>query len=414
MHSSYDFQHAYDVLVAGAGVAGIAAALECARAGLSTALVEKTVLVGGLATTGLINIYLPLCDGEGHQVTYGIAEELLHLSIRYGPDNLPEGWRGQAGPEPGKRRTPTPSRARYRTFFSPASFVLALDEALVEAGVALWLDTLICQPILEGTRVAGVTVENKSGRGVLLARCVIDATGDADVAFRAGAPCADGDNWLSLWAAQQSFERARLVVDRPDTAALLEVVHVGADNAGRGAPPDMPKFIGTDGEQVTRFVLEGRRLLRERYRDAQARGGEHDRNNLFPVTLPAMAQFRTTRRILGCEGLADGQHGRRFPSSIGLVADWRKAGYVWEIPYGTLVPQQVTGLLVAGRCISSEGDAWEVTRVIPPAALTGQAAGIAARLAIGHGVTPDRLAPDDVQAELRRKGIPYHIEEVLG
>ena len=122
-----------------------------------------------------------------------------------------------------------------------------------------------------------------------------------------------------------------------------------------------------------------------------------------------MAQFRTTRRIVGRETMTDGQHGLHRPDSIGLVADWRKAGYVWEIPYGTLLPQRVTGLLVAGRCISSEGDAWEVTRVIPPAALTGQVAGLAAGLAIQRGTTPDQIAASALQAELARLDIPFHI-----
>jgi len=125
-----------------------------ARAGLKTALVEKTVLVGGLATTGLINIYLPLCDGCGRQVIHGIAEELLHLSLKYGPGDVPAGWRGDA---------PKEEARRYRVIFSPASFVLALDEALAHAGVDLWLDTLVCAAVMEGARVAGVEVENKSG-----------------------------------------------------------------------------------------------------------------------------------------------------------------------------------------------------------------------------------------------------------
>jgi 2-polyprenyl-6-methoxyphenol hydroxylase-like FAD-dependent oxidoreductase len=396
----YDWQRDYDVLVAGAGVAGVAAALQAARMGLRTALIEKTVLLGGLATTGLINIYLPLCDGRGRQVTFGIAEELLRLSIKYGPGDVPAGWR-----EPGEHA----ERGRYRVAFSPASFVLAMDEALEAAGVTLWLDTLVCRPVIADDRITGLAVENKNGRGLLTAACMIDATGDADVAFRAGAPCAEGDNWLSLWAVQVSLERAERAVRSPNAASLLDVIHLGADNAGRGAPPGFPKLHGTDAEQVTEFVMASRRLLREHYAARQAEGGAADRRTLFPVTLPSMAQFRTTRRILGRETMRDGEHGQQRPTAIGLVADWRKAGYVWEIPYGALLPQGVTGLLVAGRCISSAGDAWEVTRVIPPAALTGQVAGLAAGLALRQGTTPDRLPASVLQTALEQLGIPFHI-----
>lgn len=392
------FDETFDVLVVGAGVAGVAAALECARGGLHTALVEKTVLVGGLATTGLINLYLPLCDGLGHQVTYGIAEELLHLSIKYGPGDVPDDWRKGNG--------------RYQTSFSPASFVLALDEALEDAGVDLWLDTLFCQPVMDGERVVGLEVENKSGRGLLRARCVIDATGDADVAFRAGAACAESDNWLSMWALQASYTKAQKISARPDKTSLLDCVRLGGDAWGHGILPDAPKFYGTDGAQVTHFVVESRRLLREHYRANHAAGGDTNRHKLFPVTLPAMAQFRATRRIVGQATLTNDQDGVYVPASVGLVPDWRKPGPVWEIPYGVLLPRGVAGLLVAGRCISSEGDAWEVTRVIPPAALTGQVAGVAARLAISGDITPDAVDVRDVQRELAHDHIPLHIGDV--
>src|SRR5207342_1077590 len=115
---------------------------------------------------------------------------------------------------------------------------------------------------------------------------------------------------------------------------------------------------------------DGRRLLREHYQECQAAG--QDRRDLFPLSLPSQAQLRTTRRIVGRATLLDGQSGVHFDDSIGLVGDWRKPGPAWEIPLGTLIPQGVRGLLAAGRCISADGDAWEVTRVIPAAALTGQ------------------------------------------
>ncbi|HPD16739.1 MAG TPA: FAD-dependent oxidoreductase [Planctomycetota bacterium] len=392
-----NFVREYDVVVAGAGVAGAAAALEAARGGRSVALVEKTILVGGLATTGLVNVYLPLCDGCGTQVTFGIAEEFLHLSARYGPGEVPPAWREGQG--------------RYLLVFNPASFVLALDEALGEAGVDLWLDTLVCAPAMTGDRLVGLEVENKSGRGLLRARCVVDATGDADVSFRAGAECAPGENWLSIWALQASLDAARRAVEQGGGAPLLDAVRLGGDDAGRGAPPGRA-WDGTRGRDVSRFVLETRRMLREHYRARQAERGAAGRCDVFPLTLPAMAQFRTTRRIVGHSTLADGQHGQRCAESVGLVADWRKAAHVWEVPYGTLLPRRVRGLLAAGRCMAAAGDAWQVMRVIPPAALTGQAAGLAAAMAAERDTTPDALDPGDVQRALRGRAIPLHLDDV--
>jgi len=395
-----DFTRDYDILVAGAGVAGIAAALEAARAGMRTALVEKTILLGGLATSGLIDVYLPLCDGRGTQVTYGIAEELLHASIRYGPGDVPSGWTGGAAEKQG----------RYLARFSPAAFALALDEMVAEAGVALWLDTLVCETALEGDRIVGLEVETKGGRGLLRAKCVVDATGDADVAFRAGVPCAEGSNWLSIWAVQARLKRAQQAVSDGSGAPLYDPIRLGGDNTGRGAG-GQPSWHGTNAEDVTQFVLRSRRLLLDHYKAIHAEAGEGERRNQFPLALPSMAQYRTTRRIVGQTTMTDGQHGRHVPDSVGLVADWRRAGEVWEIPYGALVPQKVRGLLAAGRCISSEGDAWEVTRVIPPAALTGQVAALAATLALQATTTPDRLHVQDVQHKLQEGGMPLHLSD---
>ena len=378
------FRKSYDVIVAGGGVAGAAAALAAARAGVRTALVEKPVILGGLATSGLVNVYLPLCDGCGHQVMAGMAEEFLQLSLRYGPGDVPPEW-----------RTPG-SGQRYLAVFSPASFVLALDEALVAAGVDLWFDALACLPLVRGGRMTGVEIETKSGRGCLQARCLVDATGEADLAVRAGAPCAKGENWMSLWALQASLASARKAVKAGDGTLLLEGTRIGACDTGDGHPAGMRLYDGTDGKEVSEFVLTGRRLLRERYVLQQAEAPE-GRKQVYPVTLPSMAQFRTTRRIRGQKTLRFSDHGRPRNDAIGLIPDWRKPGPVWAVPYGTLVPKRIRGLLAAGRCIDSVGDAWNVARVIPPAALTGEAAGLAAALAVKKGVTPDRLRVEAVR-----------------
>jgi hypothetical protein len=195
--------------------------------------------------------------------------------------------------------------------------------------------------------------------------------------------------------------------------ALLEMIRLGASASGGGMPEGMPKLYGTDGRQVTRFVLESHRLLREHYRTRQSRPESGGRAGLFPLTLPAMAQFRTTRRIVGQAVLETGQEAAHFTDSVGLAPDWRRAGPVWEIPYGALLPRGVQGLLVAGRCIGAAEDAWEVTRVIPVAALTGQLTGIAATLAIDHGALPAQVPVVEVQRALASKGLPFYRRDVL-
>ena len=174
-----NFNVQYDVAVIGGGVAGVAAALQAARSGKKTVLVEKTLLLGGLATSGLIYIYLPICDGNGRQVTFGISEELLKASILYGPGEIPGNWR---------KEKDAAERKRYRCVFSPASFMLALDEVLREAGVDVWLDTLVCDAEVENGRVTAAVVENESGRGKISARQFVDASGSCILARRAGIP----------------------------------------------------------------------------------------------------------------------------------------------------------------------------------------------------------------------------------
>ena len=394
------YSKSYDVLVAGGGVAGIAASLAAARIGMHTALVEKTIMFGGLATSGLILVYLPLSDNRGSQVTFGLAEELLHESLRYGPGDIPADWNN---PETG---------SRYMARFSPAAFALSLDKILLDAGVELWLDTLVCDTVVKKGRVTGVEVENKSGHGLICAKCVVDATGDADVACRAGAPCAEQDNWLSIWSLEASLEQAKETVSDGSGEKLNKIRILGGSDTGKGTPEGIRKFYGTDGKDISEFVLEGRGLLREFYEKEQARLGSSGRNDIFPTTLPSMAQFRTTRRIVGVKTLTTGEFRKHFDDCVGMVADWRGGKDVWEVPYYTLVPKGVTGLLAAGRCISAEGQAWEVMRVIQAAAHTGEIAGVAASLAVKTDTTPDALDVLMLQGKLKQMGFLLDVREL--
>lgn len=392
-----------DVLVCGGGIAGVAAAIEAAREGARVILLEKTILPGGLATSGLINVYLPLCDGNGRQATFGLAEELLHRCMRYGPGQIPD-W-------PSARNAR--GRDRFQVVFSPASLVLSLDEALQEAGVEVLLDTLVCSVVLERDaatepRVAGVEAETKSGRIRFLARCVVDATGDADVAHRAGAQCHDESNDMAFWGIETDVTADKLTT-LDGRGGRIGMVRFGGHRADVAAPAP---WRATDAAQVTRFVLEGRKRLRDHYRDLYAAGPADLRQRHFPVALPTMPQFRTTRRIAGRESMLPGQFNQPRQTSIGLASDWRKPGHLWETPYGALLPRGLRGLTVAGRCIAAEGDAWDVMRVIPAAALTGQACGLASALAVRSATTPESLPVPDIQAHLTRKGILLHLAQL--
>jgi flavin-dependent dehydrogenase len=264
------FKREYDVIVCGAGVAGVAAALECARSGMKTALIEKTILPGGLATSGLINIYLPLCDGMGHQALFGITEELLKSSITYGPGKIPEGWRSGKNIEEPKR---------YRVVFSPASFVLAMDELMEISNLEIWYDTLVCAAIMkDGDRISGVEVENKSGRGIIKASCIIDATGDADIAIFAGAEYETGKNWLSIWAMQAARDG--------DGEPMLNIVRLGTTdlNNGEGSPDWYSPKEGIDGKIVSEFTIKNRKMLRLHYEELLKKNGENARNNVYPLS----------------------------------------------------------------------------------------------------------------------------------
>ena len=385
------FEKSYDVVVCGGGIAGAAAALAAARRGQKTALIEKTIFTGGLATTGLIFFYLPLCDGNGTQVTFGIAEELLHASLKYGPGDIPD-WRKERNAEEAKR---------YRVIFSPAALTIALDELLVQAGVNIWYDTLICAANVNAGRLAAIEVENKSGRGRIAAKCFVDATGDADVAHQAGLACPTAQNKLAIWLLECATGAHWPLEKSIGHIAMNSGDNVHEKNHGPGI----------NGSEVTRFVLAGRAQYRERLAREFA-AGRNDRKNRFPLTLPAMAQFRTTRQIPAQYRLRDGQDWTHFDDSIGLAADWRKSGYVWEVPYRSMLVAGLKNLVAAGRCTAAETDAWEVTRVIPTAALTGEAAGTAAALAATAGISPDALPAATLQSALRAAGNKIHFEEV--
>ena len=391
----FDYRKKYDVIVAGAGVAGVAAAVSAARMGCQVALVEKQVLIGGLATSGLIFFYLPLCDGKGHRVISGIPEELLKRSMEYSPFDLPKAWGGT-----GKRRDPSRSD-RYDVQFSPAGFTLSLDRLLKESDVDLWLDTRVCGVRMTGDRIRAVEVENTSGRGLLTANCFVDASGEALLVRRAGGKIHTEKNTLTCWMMEEKPDRE---AQYPVSAALHVQPFFWGDCV-------IPEGKALSSRMVTQFTRECWDRVRH-YLDESYSRSKTARYTHFPVHLPAMAQFRKIAAADSRVMLDSNDEFRHFNSSVGMTGDWRSAGPVWETPLEALEPKKVQGVFTAGRCCGTIGDAWEVYRVIPTAAMTGEAAGCAAALCAKKKIFSHDLKAEDVQSVLRKRAVKLHVEEI--
>lgn len=376
----------YDVVVVGGGIAGVAAAVAAARNGAATCLIEKEQGLGGLATLGNVVVYLPICDGQGNQVIAGLGEELLKLSVRDGFNPLPPCWLPNGDAE--QRR-----KTRYRVTFNPASYILDLEDLVVRSRVKLLYDVRFCDVIRDGDRIRAVIVESKSGRTALASRCVVDASGDADVCARAGEKTVSlRTNVAAGWFYTHDRKQLRLVCNSEEFPRDPRQM----PKAGRG-------FAGDDADEVTAQILASRESIRQRLTKlrAEAKGAP-----VFPAFLPSIACFRMTRRLEGRIVLQESDNRRWFDDALGMTGDWRKAGPVYFLPLGCLAGAVNDNLLTAGRCISADGPAWDVTRVIPTCAATGEAAGTAAALAAR---TTDgrvsRLAVPALQEHLRQQGV---------
>ena len=384
----------YDVAVIGAGVAGIAAALAAARRGHKVAVLEKQTIIGGLATSGLVYIYLPLCDGNNTQVTFGISEEMLKASMTFSQFDIDPRW---GGPEKSYLRC---NSSRYRVDFSPAGFTIALDEMLVNAGVDLWLDTRVCDTVKSGDRITALEVENTSGRIRIEAGCFVDASGEAIAIRRAGGKVVGDTNDLTLWLIESMSDAEKFAY------------HFGGDmlvKPFRFYENRLEPLAPTDGKTVSKFTQDCYAKLREYYRESYK---TTDRYHHFPVHLPAMPQFRKIAAAQCRTMLDGGDEFKFFEDSVGMTADWRKPGPVWETPFGSLVPESLDGVFAAGRCMGTINEAWEVYRVIPTAAMTGEAAGIAAALTVEKKCESRELDYRAVQDVLRKQNIPLHLEDV--
>lgn len=380
-----------DVLVAGGGVAGIAAALASARAGAKTTLVEREYMLGGLATAGLITIYLPLCDGFGKQVSFGIAEELLKLSISHGAEaDYPDAWLDHPDNE---RR----ASQRYLVRYNAQMFALLAEKALLEAGVEILYGMQVQSLQMENGAIRSATLLGRFGPETLECVACVDATGDAILAQLAGAPTRAfwKGNILAAWYYSVNDEKGlRLhtlgAADRPETSKDAPAVKLLTNR----------RFSGLDSRELSEMVVASHGCILNDVLKAKETASE-----TVPVTIPTVPQVRMTQCLVGAQTLGDENPHRYEPRSIGMVSDWRARGPVYELPFEVLYGNEVANLYAAGRCISVTDNMWDITRVIPDCAVTGQAAGQAAAMQAKQGARPDIA---DLQRALENAGVKLH------
>ena len=243
-----------DVVVVGGGLAGVAAAAAAARQGMKVTLIEKTIALGGLATMGHVCIYLPIDDGNGNKVYGGLAEDLLHVCIKYSYDNLPEVWRN-------KPDTAPKDSERYQTNFNIPAAVLALDEFAEEEGIDVVFDTVFSEPIMDGKTVKGIVVENKSGRTAYMAKMFIDASGDSDLLYRAGADTETLPTIVSHWFHELDFKLMKEGIEKGDMMLATPLRWLGlTPSGGAGDEKEDLTCDGTTSEGVNKYIRLSRGL----------------------------------------------------------------------------------------------------------------------------------------------------------
>jgi hypothetical protein len=439
-----------DVLVVGGGPAGLGAAVGAAKGGADVILAERYGFLGGNATAALVmplmsfhtqsprrekrggTTLLPTDHGPGEPVIAGVVTHLLERLVREGgalPPSLKTG---------------------YVVPFDPEVFKMVALDLLDEAGVRFLFHSLASDIIAEDG-LKNVVFETKSGPVVIRARVVVDCTGDGDLAARAGAPYEIGreDDGLvqpmTLMFRITEFDRtgfAAYVKEHPNqwrgVHGLWDLIRKATAEGQLQLPREdilffatpherevsvnstrITKVLGTNVWDLSYAEWESRRQMRQiaaflrRYVPGFERA--------YTVQSGVNIGVRETRRILGDYQITvdDILQARKFPDVIarstypvdihnpegsGTLLKRLPPGEAYDVPLRCLLPRDLEGILVAGRCISGTHEAHSSYRVMPVSMATGQAAGVCAALASRAGKSPRDIPPAKVQMELIRQG----------
>jgi len=409
-----------DVLVCGGGPAGVGAAIAAARQGVSTMIIELQNCLGGVATAGMMS----------HWVGYSSSLVLPEIYDRtYEKCKAAFGWVDENKCE------------KYQIHQEAQKIVL--DEMMKEAGVKILLSTMVCDAVVENGKITGVIVENKSGRGVIMAKCVVDATGDGDVAAFAGVPYFKGRETdgkmqpctlmykiggvdYSKAVFPGSFETL-VQTEKGELQALAkELLPFPAGHVLLYRQPtegtvccNMTNMIGidaTDGFSLTEGTLICRSQIEPimKFLKEYVPGYE----NCWLMSSGSLLGIRETRHFEGVQSLEaqDILEAKVYENWVvkraffnfdvhnltgasldktGIQKNW-KQNQPYSIPYGCLLPKNVEGLLLSGRNISGSHLAHSNYRVMPICIAIGEAAGVAGAMYVKEGLSS--LKDVDVKA----------------
>ena len=387
----------YDVIVCGGGVAGVAAAVTAAKQGCSTLLIEKSNILGGLATLGRINLFVPMCNGRGKQIIFGLCEKWTRLSAKHGYDTIPAEWQNGEPKEYTEKR--------YTQRFSPYIFAFQLNEEIKSSGADILFDCMACDPVMEGNICRGVMTESKSGTEYYACKMLIDTTGDCDVLRRGGVPTVEGKNYYTYGVSAISFESMQKAIESGDIRkAYYSIAGGGINLFGDNQPTDVPRWSGLTAEEVTDYLLTMQQNVLNKLK-------ETDRLARDVAVIPMMPQFRTTAHIKGDYSLKVADAYRHFEDSVCAINDFEHRDHLFEVPLRTLCRRAYPNILAAGRCADGTGYGWDLLRVIPPAILTGQAAAHAAYLALKTGVGAPAVDIRSLQTVLEKDDIMVHFPD---
>jgi hypothetical protein len=389
----------HQVVVAGGGASGFIAALAAVRSGADTMLVERYAFLGGNGTAGLMTCYNGFRNQrapETLQTVKGIPAEYIAELVRLG------GIADSDSYERSFRHDITKGDIPYTVPFDAEAAKVACLNMIRKEGVKLRLHSWVVAPMLEGSRVIGVIVHSKSGRQAIAADIVIDCTGDGDIAVAAGAP------FMSRAATGDRMGMS-LMYGVGGVPATIQGPFGGirkGDHVVRWGP--RIDADGTDVEALTRAEVEARLKLWDDVQALRKKSGE----SIYLSKTATTIGVRETRRIIGEYTVTeeDAIEGTRFPDVIAISSNpmpeyhgqryfFKHEGF--DIPYRSLVPKNVEGLVLSGRCISCEQGPFQSARSMAPAMAVGHASGCAAALAALKSVPPRKLDIKELQKLLQ-------------